>query len=130
MRLIMCRALYWLIFMADKGIDTSIRYSVGLQKFLNPNNSKRAVRKVMVEGSALLKRMATQKVPVDTGNLKRSIRAATNGQRIIFEARAEYAGHVEEGTSRMMARPYMMPAVASVVPVLMQKLSEEIAEPA
>lgn len=82
----------------------------------------------MVTGAALLKRHANQHVPVDTGNLKRSIHANTNGRRIIFEARAEYAGYVEFGTSRMAPRGYMLPAVAAVLPELMQRLGQDIVE--
>lgn len=52
---------------------------------------------------------------VDTGNLKNSIRFAmvddANGEVAVG---AEYGAHLEYGTARMAARPYMTPAVDDV----------------
>ncbi len=51
--------------------------------------------------------------PVDTGNLRSSIRQKMKGP---FEAEvrvaAEYAGFVEYGTTKSPAQPYLTPAVA------------------
>lgn len=50
--------------------------------------------------------------PVDTGNLRNSIRQKMKGP-IEAEVRvnAEYAGYVEYGTTRAPAQPYLTPAV-------------------
>ena len=60
----------------------------------------------IVEGSANLL------VPVDTGYLKGSIGHRVKGLSAFVGASAEYAPHVEMGTSKMAAQPFLVPAVA------------------
>lgn len=52
--------------------------------------------------------------PVDTGRLRNSITHAVDvgEQCAIIGSNVEYAAHVELGTSKMKARPYLRPAVA------------------
>jgi HK97 gp10 family phage protein len=49
-------------------------------------------------------------VPVDTGALKGSIKAAVIGSNAVVEASMPYAGYVEWGTRKMAAQPYLRPA--------------------
>ena len=63
-------------------------------------------------------RRAKQLAPVDTGRLRSSIVNETQlderGLVEIVGTDVEYAGHVELGTSRMAAQPYLRPALDAV----------------
>ena len=50
-------------------------------------------------------------VPVDTGALKGSIDANTNGEEVECVAEEDYAQYVEFGTIKMEAQPYFEPAI-------------------
>lgn len=50
-------------------------------------------------------------VPVDTGYLRSTINAGTDGYNCYAEATAHYAEYVEYGTSYMEAQPYFEPAL-------------------
>lgn len=60
--------------------------------------------------------------PVDTGNLRASIGMTVAGDgrtgvmRVEIGPTATYGAHVEEGTSRMAAQPYLRPATDRHVP--------------
>lgn len=69
-------------------------------------------------------------VPVDTGELKKSIRKEKieNGYYIIVadatqpRAPKGYATYVEFGTARNRAQPFMLPALQAAIPKLIQSL--------
>lgn len=71
-----------------------------------------AVKQVVKQNGAKLQVEAQRNAPVDTGNLKRSIRLdiSDGGLTAKSEAAAEYAPYVEWGTRYMEAQPYMKPA--------------------
>lgn len=90
-------------------------------------NLNHASRDVMPRSRAAMKKAlddisagAKNRAPVDTGALKSSISTSTQGNRDY--ARGEvgptvnYAGFVENGTSRQRAQPYLRPATDAVVP--------------
>jgi HK97 gp10 family phage protein len=58
---------------------------------------------------------AVELAPVDTGNLRGSIshRFAGSLEGVVFTP-VEYAPHIEYGTRKMRAQPYMRPAVDEV----------------
>ena len=59
--------------------------------------------------------VATELVPVDTGYLRSTINADTDGISICYaEATAEYAQYVEYGTWCMMAQPYFEIALEKI----------------
>lgn len=62
-----------------------------------------------------VERAAKQRCPVDTGRLRSSITHATftDGQGLVARigTDVEYAAHVELGTSRTRAQPYLRPAL-------------------
>ncbi len=78
---------------------------------------------VVARTAFAIERRAKMRVPVDTGNLKNSIRANVKEARAALRAEVgaggssdtgtavEYAAYVEFGTSRKGARPYFTPAV-------------------
>ena len=59
---------------------------------------------------------ARDKAPVDTGNLVKSIQLRmTSATSVEVEAKANYAGYVEFGTTRMRAQPFWVPAFAVAI---------------
>lgn len=85
-----------------------------------------AVGRLKIETAADLSRLgldiqnrARELCPVDTGRLRSSIRAVdgkdATGVYVDVGTNVEYAPHVEFGTSRMPAQPYMRPALAEAV---------------
>lgn len=71
-----------------------------------------AVKRIVKQNGAELQVKAQRNAPVDTGNLKRSIRLDVSGGGLTAESKAaaEYAPYVEWGTRYMEAQPYMKPA--------------------
>lgn len=55
-------------------------------------------------------------VPVDTHKLQESIHAESSDEGHFLVADTDYAAHVEEGTSKMAAQPYLRPAITSSLP--------------
>ena len=60
--------------------------------------------------------------PVDTGNLRNSITSDVRGLTAEIGPSAEYAAHVEFGTSRMAPQPYMGPAAGRAGELLMKAM--------
>lgn len=83
-----------------------------LRLALNKKADMSAVKRVVKQNGAELQVRAQRNAPVDTGNLKRSVRLdiSDRGLTAESEATAEYAPYVEWGTRYMEAQPYMRPA--------------------
>lgn len=76
-------------------------------------NAKEAIYKTAADIEARAKVAA----PVDTGNLRSSIRKrGINQHAAEVVVGAEYGIYVEYGTSRMGAQPYLQPAVEAARP--------------
>ena len=60
-------------------------------------------------------REARSTVPEDTGRLKGSIQASSDGDGCTCEADCEYAQYVEYGTCNMDEQPYFEPALAAAL---------------
>lgn len=58
---------------------------------------------------------AQRVVPVDSGDLRRSIHAEVNSAGLFVVADEEYAAEVELGTSKMAAQPFLRPALLNSV---------------
>ncbi len=73
---------------------------------------------------------AKRNAPVDTGRLRSSIgmdQVATNANPVaIVAAHTDYAEHVEYGTTRMSAQPYMTPALEVEAPRLESHIKKRI----
>lgn len=86
--------------------------------------SEAALRKTGVDIQA----GAQMRAPVDTGYLRSSISmdAGRDGDtyRVEVGPTANYAGHVENGTSRQRPQPYLRPATDAALPGLEQALSQ------
>lgn len=75
-----------------------------------------AAREIVKKAAGDVQAAAMRIVPVDTGNLKRSIMVdiAPGGMSAEVTANADYAAYVEYGTRYKAARPYMQPAAQLV----------------
>ena len=80
-----------------------------LDKFADELTEK--LSRGVAEGGKIVEGEARSLAPVDTGNLRRSIHAQTEGLRCEVGAGAHYAMYVCLGTYKMKAQPYMMPAL-------------------
>lgn len=126
-----------------KGLEELISKLNGLPDKLETKVVRSAVRK----GAILVRDKAREKVPVDTGTLKKSIKVRNNrsGKGIISfkigptsdKKRGTdifYGRFVEFGTSKMAAKPFMRPALDEsenevldvVINDIKLKLDEEI----
>lgn len=75
-----------------------------------------AAKNLVKYTASKIQREAMRTVPVDTGNLKRSIilDVEDGGKSATVTATADYSAYVEYGTRKMSARPFMRPAASSV----------------
>ena len=76
---------------------------------------------------------ASNLVPVDTSNLKQSIRSGVDGNTIWvgagFKKEVTYAKHVEYGTWKMRAQPFLTPAAwqaAKEYPQILKEVANRI----
>ena len=66
---------------------------------------------VPIEGARMIAQNAQRKAPVDTGYLRSKIRARAGKKSAVVESLAPYSVHVEYGTWKMAAQPFMRPAI-------------------
>lgn len=87
-------------------------------------------RQLVILATAAVNSQAKSLVPVDTGNLKRSISPSIDGNRSVAEGtvstNTEYAPYVEFGTSRQRAQPYLRPAVRITKPKIDNLVINEV----
>ncbi len=77
--------------------------------------------------AAAIKHQAQLYVPIRTGRLFSSIYfQLIRPLTYVVGAKAPYAMYVEYGTSRMMAKPYIRPAILAVQPDINKILREEL----
>lgn len=62
-------------------------------------------------GAETVRDGAAAACPVDTGALRDSITAESDGNSAIVSANTDYAAFVEFGTSKMAPQPYLVPAL-------------------
>lgn len=69
------------------------------------------VTKALMDGGMSIERSAKKLVPVKTGRLRGSIRTdKISNEEVHVGTDVEYSGHVEFGTIRQHAQPYLRPA--------------------
>lgn len=74
---------------------------------------RQAIRSALREIGERAVKYATDIVPVRTGNLRSSIAYDADDRQVIIGSDVTYASYVEEGTTRMKARPYLRPAIVN-----------------
>ncbi|WP_288782258.1 HK97-gp10 family putative phage morphogenesis protein [uncultured Kocuria sp.] len=84
-----------------------------------PTRAESLVSSVLTASAAHIATEAKTRAPVRTGFLRGSIAVVPTGRlSVAVGATANYAAYVEQGTSRMAARPYMRPALEKELPAL------------
>lgn len=93
-----------------------------------PGKAEQMVQKMAQDTEIIAKNSMTANGPapaglppaVDTGNLKNSIMAAPGVSRLtwLLLVGADYGVHLEYGTVRMAARPFVLPAVERMVSMM------------
>lgn len=89
------------------------------------------IKKAVEESSINVAGKAKQKVPIDTGNLKRAITHKMLDEGYTGEIGTydvHYAPHVEYGTSRTPAKPYLHPSLEEELPNFYQSIENVIKE--
>ena len=101
-----------------KGVDRLVR-----QLAIKSKQARIATDRQLELSSKRIERMAKVKAPVDTGALKNSIFSAKAGN-LTYKVTApqHYAIHVEKGTRKMRAQPYLKPALDAERPKLISNL--------
>jgi HK97 gp10 family phage protein len=94
-----------------QGLDQFLAQLEGLSSVAQSD----IIRTAVMDGAYITEREAKRIVPVDTGNLKNSIRSEIDEVTHSFVSavtgtNVEYAPYVELGTSRQSAKPYLRPA--------------------
>jgi len=69
------------------------------------------VKQALLKAAEAAASRARELVPVDTGELRDSIYAEETEEGARFGATADHAAHVEFGTWKMAAQPFLRPAV-------------------
>lgn len=99
---------------------------------------KKAIRKATREAAKVILEDARQRVPVDTGALRKSLRVRSlkrsrvrQGHQVMtgegfFKGDTFYGGFVEYGTKRMVAREYMKKAMVAKESDTVQKFRTEL----
>lgn len=72
---------------------------------------KQAIPKALEAAAIVVTMDAVPRVPVDTGNLRGSITHKVEGAEAKVGTNVDYAPHVEYGTHKMDAKPYLRPAI-------------------
>ncbi len=89
---------------------------------------RRAQQDGLEAGARIVETYAKILVPVDTGTLKSSIMVdEVTPRQAIIGPHTDYAEHVEFGTSRMEAQPYMRPALDEHENEIVQAVSNTVA---
>ncbi len=80
----------------------------------------------VAQGGKFVEGDARSLAPVDTGHLRRSIHAHTEGLRCEVGAGAHYAVYVCLGTYKMRAQPFLVPALVNNKENILQKIKENL----
>ena len=84
---------------------------------------------VLLDGCLQIEAAAKMKCPVDTGELRRSIKAETTGKNsATVGTDLYYAEYVEYGTIKQKPQPYMEPAVLENIDNIKKKIADRISE--
>lgn len=105
------------------GIGEAIRAIGELSHIVSPEMAK-----VVKKSGAELQQKEKRTVPVDTGNLRRSILLTVEdrGMTATVEPTADYAGYVEYGTRFMGAKPYVRPSYEKQKEIFMKDMKKYI----
>ena len=83
---------------------------------------KRDIEKVISQAATQIPNVVQPKTPVKTGHLKRSWKTRHTERNLKIINSAFYSGYVEDGTSKMGARPMIGPIVPAIVSELVRAI--------
>jgi HK97 gp10 family phage protein len=81
---------------------------------------------VLQDGASKIVFKAKSRVPVKTGDLRRSIGVDGDKRNIIIKADMQYAGYVEFGTQRQKAKPYFFNSIRQGIRLIKKQASEKL----
>ena len=111
------------------GVDIKIN---GLDRVVKNMNSTdrhfiaKELNVAITRSILMIERTAKQLVPVDTSNLQHSISSTFKDLYAFTQPKANYANFVEFGTSKMRAKPYMIPAAEQSKPFIQEEFDKAI----
>ena len=112
-------------------VSMTVRGSSELRRNLNRlagNERRQAQRDGLDAGARIVETHAKILAPVDTGFLRNSIQVdEVTPMQAIIAPHTDYAEHVEFGTSRMEAQPYMRPALDEHENEIVQAVRDTVA---
>ena len=83
------------------------------------------MEEIVKEATFAVEARAKMKAPVDTGALRNSIQSSFVTPRLgVVSTNIEYAAHIEFGTARTAAQPFMRNAVRAVRPLLRKRIQD------
>ena len=85
-----------------------------------------AERRALEKVGMFVESEAQVNCPVDTGRLIKSITHEVEGRYAVIGSNVEYAPHVELGTSRSRAQPYLRPAVEENRDTIKKIITDEL----
>ena len=112
-------------------ISMTVRGGAELQRNLNRlagAERRRAQQDGLEAGARIVETHSKILCPVDTGFLRNSIQVdSVTPMEAIIAPHTDYAEHVEFGTSRMAAQPYMRPALDEHEGEIVQAVRDTVA---
>lgn len=96
------------------GVNVTFQDNSGLYKNAAKEAIERALEAVGTQAESHAKRNLTESGAVDTGRLRNSVthEVRMSEDAVYIGTNVEYAPYVENGTRRMKARPYIVPAAS------------------
>lgn len=94
------------------------------------NEGRRVAQREVKRAALAVEGGAKERCPVDTGRLRSSIthQVDADGLSAVVGTNVDYAPHVEFGTSRMAAQPFLFPAMESHRPEFLRRLRAALGE--
>lgn len=102
-----------------RGVEQAVK---GLERYARTKNDR--IREATKIAAVNVDLMAKQNAPVDTGRLRSSLTFELEGLTGVVFTVVDYAPHVEYGTVRARAQPFLFPAWESERPKYEQRIKE------
>lgn len=90
----------------------------------NARTADQAGQMIVAKASLDVARLAKERAPVRTGNLRNSIISANSGLRAVIAPTAGYGVFVELGTRRMAPQPFLFPALDAAEPGFLKAVEQ------